>query len=195
MHIIGGKLKNHTIIAPTGLATRPTSSRLRETLFNICQGYIEGANFLDLFAGSGAMGLEALSRGASYCTFIDSDRNSFKAIQSNLEAMGQSQNGKVIMGNVFAWLERLSRENRRFDIIYADPPYDAQMKGPETPIAFSQRLIEIIDTLPLLRDEGVLFIEDSAKFKPSPQKLSTLEFVNQRQAGRSSLLQFRRLTN
>lgn len=195
MHIIGGTLKNHAIISPKGTTTRPTSGRLRETLFNICQGYIEEARFLDLFAGSGAMGLEALSRGAAQSTFVDSDRHSIRCIQENLKTMGLDAKGKAIMGNVFAWLERLGREATPYTIIYADPPYDATMNDGSGAVSFSQRLLIMVDKLPLLEKGGMLFIEDSTNFKPDQQELSTLEPVSARRAGRSTLLQFRRLTN
>jgi 16S rRNA (guanine966-N2)-methyltransferase len=193
MHIIGGKLKNHAVIAPKGMHTRPTSSKLRQTLFNICQHYVEGVHFLDLFAGSGAMGLEALSRGAADSTFIDNDRNSIKAIQQNLASMSLA--GKVLSGNVFSWLERLARDNKRYGIIYADPPYDTSIQTGPNIISYSQKLLDILDELPLLEENGMLFIEDSAKFNPDSRLLNSLQLVSSRQAGRSTLLQFRRLTN
>lgn len=195
MHIISGTLKNQVILSPEGALTRPTSSRLRESLFNICQGYIEGARFLDLFAGSGAVGLEALSRGASHCTFVDSDRSSTRCIQANLQKMGLVTQGKVIMGNAFAWLERLSKTSRPYSIIYADPPYDASMAEGKERIAFSQRLLTMVDELNLLEKGGMLFIEDSTNFRPQSMALKKLEPVSARRSGRSTLLQFRCLTN
>src|SRR5436305_1632219 len=101
MRIIAGTFKNRRLIAPKGDATRPTTEQLRESLFNICQHYLEGAHFLDLFAGSGAMGLEALSRGASYATFVDNNKESVGYIHANVEALKVGGHSKVICGDVF----------------------------------------------------------------------------------------------
>lgn len=194
MHIIGGELKNQIITTPKGAHTRPTSGRLREALFNICQNYIEEARFLDLFAGSGAMGLEALSRGASFCTFVDNDRNSIKSIQANLEKMQLGTKSKVLMGNVLTFMERLSKE-KPYTIIYADPPYDAKVNVSGEQICYSEYLLRMCNDLPILCADGMLFIEDSTAFQPDVKSLTNLECVNMRRSGRSSLLQFRRLTN
>lgn len=195
MYIVGGTLKNRPIAAPKGLSTRPTSSRLRETLFNICQGYIEGARFLDLFAGSGAMGLEAVSRGASSCAFVDQDRESVRCIQENIKKMQIETKSKVFMGNVFAWLDKRSTGTSTYTIIYADPPYDATINVGSAIRSFSQHLLFIIDQTSVLEEGGILFIEDSTAFKPDMESLLNLEIVSERRCGPATLWQFRRLTN
>lgn len=187
MHIISGSLKNQSILTPKGCSTRPTSSRLRESLFNICQGHIEGARFMDLFAGSGAIGLEALSRGAASCDFVDSDRHSVDCIKKNLRNLHLEANGKIYPGSVFSWLEKLSKQEKVYDIIFADPPYDAKLHE----IPYSQRVLEFVDSHCILSPGGTLFIEDSSAFKPNPIALKTLELTNIRRSGRSTLLQFR----
>src|SRR5437016_7699125 len=110
MHIIGGRYRNRTIAAPKGLATRPTSGALRESLFNICQHYIEGARFLDLFAGSGAMGLEALSRGAGHAFFIDNSRDAVNCLKGNAKKLLVEEQVTIRYGDVFQILERLASE-------------------------------------------------------------------------------------
>lgn len=190
MRIISGTLKNQQILSPPGLHTRPTSNRLRETLFNICQGFIDKARFLDLFAGSGAIGLEALSRGAEECTFIDHNRGCARCIETNLANMKLGRQGKVLTGDTFTWLERLSKSPQKYTIIYADPPYDAQLDVDGVNITYSQHLLYLIDKSPLLEHGGMLFIEDSKASKPIPKDLSTLKLISERRTGRSTLLQF-----
>ena len=123
MHIIGGIYRNRTLIAPKGQEVRPTSSRLREALFNICQSYIQDALFLDLFAGSGAMGFEAISRGAKKATLIDLSKDSIRCIEANAASLNVEEQVQILQGDVFKWIERLQKQGVQFDIIYADPPY------------------------------------------------------------------------
>jgi 16S rRNA (guanine966-N2)-methyltransferase len=191
MRITSGRLKNRQLKCPKGNETRPTSERLREALCNICQNYLEGARFLDLFAGSGAMGFEALSRGASSCTLIDQSRESTRCIQENIVQLKLESQTKVICGNVFTWLKKLSQQEMVFDIIYADPPYDAQLKLPDgSQIFYSQELLHFCDTHPLLAPNGTLFIEDSTHFQPDLSQLQALEYISSRRLGRSTLHQF-----
>jgi len=190
MRITSGLFKNRRLAAPKGADTRPTSERLREALCNICQGCMEGARFLDLFAGSGAMGLEALSRGALSCTFIDSSRDSVRSIQTNVETLQVQSQVTIHCGNVFTWLERLSRQGKLYDIIYADPPYDQELVLEGQKVSYSQHLLDFIDTHPLLDSSGSLFIEDSSDFKPDTSSLNRLQLVSSRRMGKSSLHEF-----
>jgi 16S rRNA (guanine(966)-N(2))-methyltransferase RsmD len=126
MRIIAGTFRSRTLEAPPGLATRPTSDRLRETLFNVLAPRIEGANFLDLYAGSGAVGIEALSRGAGQVTCVERTPAALKAMQANLTRLEVSVGFHVQPGNVEAYL-RIARKGaeRDFDVVFLDPPYDA----------------------------------------------------------------------
>ncbi|MBA2727259.1 MAG: 16S rRNA (guanine(966)-N(2))-methyltransferase RsmD [Parachlamydiaceae bacterium] len=191
MHIFAGKHKNKRIIAPKGDLTRPTSGRLRETIFNICQGYIQDANFLDLFAGSGAVGLEALSRGAANCTFVDDSRESLLSIKANLKALDEEKSSKVIFGDVFTVLRNLIKGGQKFGIIFADPPYEKIGKNEEGRFSYSSKILEIVDSSSLLVEGGYLFIEDARTFTPEVHVLSGLTFVSSRSTGRSSLNQFK----
>lgn len=190
MHIFSGKYKNRILKTPKGLTTRPTSGRMRETFFNICQGYIEGADFLDLFAGSGAMGLEALSRGARSATFVDSDKSSCQCIRQNIDALKIESHVLVLCGDVFHWLEKLAKQGKQFDIIYADPPYETKVIWKGEGLAFSDLVIKLVDEYPLLKTQGELFVEDSSGLPPYKGALSHLKLKNSRQHGRSALQQY-----
>lgn len=164
MHIFSGVYKNRKILAPKGLETRPTSGRLREALFNICQHEIEGACFLDLFAGSGAMGLEALSRGAVKATFVDNSKESIRCIRGNINALGLEKSAQVIYGDVFTHIKELAATGQHYDFIYADPPYDTQAGEDKL---CSEKVVEMLEGLiakgqALLKPGGSLFIEDAA---------------------------------
>jgi len=124
MRIIAGSLRRRTIEAPAGLATRPTSDRLRETLFNVLAHRMKDATFLDLYAGSGAVGIEALSRGAAQVTFVERVPTAMKVMRGNLEKLGVREGFRIEASNVAAYLRRAGVE-RGFDVVFLDPPYDA----------------------------------------------------------------------
>lgn len=127
MRIIGGWLGSRTLEAPPGLATRPTSDRLRETLFNVLAPRIEGAALLDLYAGSGAVGIEALSRGAARVVSVERAAPAVKVLRANLARLGIENNVEVYAGAVSAFLRR-SVADAGFDVVFLDPPYDAEME-------------------------------------------------------------------
>ncbi len=123
MRIIGGEYRSRLISMPKGAEIRPTQDRVREAIFNIL-GDVNEKNCLDLFAGSGASGIEAISRGAMHATFVDNNSRCTDVIRSNLESLniGDYQYD-IIRGNVFTALPRLEKEGERFDIVFLDPPY------------------------------------------------------------------------
>jgi 16S rRNA (guanine966-N2)-methyltransferase len=112
------------------MVTRPTSDKIKETLFNILAPHLYDVNFLDLFAGSGGIGIEALSRGARHCTFIDNSKESANAIKKNLETTHFTEVSRVMCENVSTAVYNI-RSNEPFDIVFMDPPYD---KGFESPV-------------------------------------------------------------
>lgn len=124
MRVIGGTLRSRTLEAPTGLATRPTSDRLRETLFNVLAPRMEGAHFLDLYAGSGAVGIEALSRGAAHVVFVEKAHHAIKTLRANLDRLELTTGFRLVSGSAGAFL-RKPDAGARFDLIFLDPPYDA----------------------------------------------------------------------
>ena len=124
MRVIAGSLRSRTLQAPPGLATRPTSDRLRETLFNVLAPRIAGAQFLDLYAGSGAVGIEALSRGAGRVVFVERAHGPLKVLRANLSHLGLKEGAEVYAGVVSAFLR--SGAGGGFDVVFLDPPYDAE---------------------------------------------------------------------
>ena len=131
MRIISGKYRSRTLAAPAGLSTRPTSDRLRETLFNVLAPRVRGARFLDLFAGSGAVGLEALSRDAAEVEFVEVAPAAVKVLRGNLQRLGLASGFRIHTASVGATLRKLAAsaeksQSAAFDLIFLDPPYDAE---------------------------------------------------------------------
>lgn len=124
MRVIAGMYRSRVLAAPKGLATRPTSDRLRETLFNVLAPRMEGAAFLDLFAGSGAVGIEALSRGAARVTFVERAPAAAGVLRQNLERLGIKDRVCVQAGSVGPFLRRAG-ESGRYNVVFLDPPYEA----------------------------------------------------------------------
>jgi 16S rRNA (guanine966-N2)-methyltransferase len=122
MRVVAGSLRGRPIVAPEGEATRPTTDRAREATFNalVSLGAVEDAKVVDLFAGSGAMGIEALSRGASSCAFVERDRKALDSIRYNIKALQLIENTTVLSGDVMTNVVAL----RNVDLVLADPPYD-----------------------------------------------------------------------
>lgn len=180
MRVIAGSLKNRNIAAPKGLETRPTSSKVRGALFNICQNYIENARFLDLFAGSGAMGIEALSRGAEQVVFVDKNPLSCRCIQANLKDLGVESQGQVLCRDATAALKFLQTKKVQFDIVYIDPPYK------EFPV---ETLLAPFKESLLARD-GILFLEE-ALGQVLLSQLGGFELMSQREYGKTALYQLK----
>jgi 16S rRNA (guanine966-N2)-methyltransferase len=124
MRVIGGSFRSRSLQAPAGLATRPTTDRLRETLFNVLAPRIEGARFLDLYAGSGAVGIEALSRGAAEAVVVERATPALKILRANLDRLGLIAGLRIVPGSVAAFL-RKPGAGAPFDLVFLDPPYDA----------------------------------------------------------------------
>ena len=151
MRIIAGSRKGHTIHAPKGLDTRPTGDRVREAAFNLI-GPVDDARVLDLFAGSGAMGLEALSRGAARAVFVESDGDAARSIERNLDKLRMQ--ASVLQRDALAVL---ATERTKYDLVLVDPPY-AMYADLET------RLARYLPTV--LADGGVVVLETDARIEP-----------------------------
>jgi 16S rRNA (guanine966-N2)-methyltransferase len=120
MRVVAGEYRGRRLDAPAGTATRPTADRVREAVFNIL-GDVSGAVVLDLYAGSGALGIEALSRGAASATFVDRDERAVAAVRANLQAFGAV--ARVVRSDATAFLGR--DEGAMYDLVFLDPPYDS----------------------------------------------------------------------
>jgi 16S rRNA (guanine(966)-N(2))-methyltransferase RsmD len=135
MRIIAGSYRSRTLEAPPGMSTRPTSDRLRETLFNVLAPRIQAAAFLDLYAGSGSVGLEALSRGAARVVFVERAPAALKILNGNLARLGISGGARVYKKSVSAFLRSASGPNpkpERYEVVFLDPPYDAAQEYADT---------------------------------------------------------------
>ena len=152
MRIVAGSRKGARIFAPKGSDTRPTGDRVREAAFNLI-GPVDGASVLDLFAGSGAMGMEALSRGACSAVFVESDREACRAIDRNLEKLGLT-GARVVCDDV---LRFLARERSRYDLVLVDPPYEMVES---LQMALSTYLPAV------LVEDGLIVFESSSQLDP-----------------------------
>ncbi|HEX9860285.1 MAG TPA: 16S rRNA (guanine(966)-N(2))-methyltransferase RsmD [Nitrospirota bacterium] len=123
MRISGGDAKGRSIKPPKHGGVRPTSDKVREALFSILGGAVDGAAFLELYAGTGAVGIEALSRGATRAVFVDSSQKSVRLIRENLGALGYREKAAVAGRDVLVFLKKTARELGPFDVVFVDPPY------------------------------------------------------------------------
>ena len=184
MRILAGTLHNREIIIPSSGTIRPTSSKLRGQVFNICQGGIEGGYALDLFAGSGAMGIEAISRGACHCTFVEENRQAVSILKENLSRLQLASVTKILPFDVFKALHTLFSTQAPFSFVYIDPPYSI--------IEPLQGLLQTIDTLLPMTPGAFVFLETRKKaFTPPP--LSTLPLISHRTSGDSDLWHFEKI--
>lgn len=147
MRIIAGDYKGRRLETPKDNSVRPTSDKVKEALFSILTNEIWGSRFLDLFAGTGNVGLEALSRGAKMCVFADQSRDSLKMIKNNIEHCGATEHAKVVSGD---YRKVLMSQREPFDIIFLDPPYDKGMLD---------GCFQLIAENGLLNEDGVLIAE------------------------------------
>jgi len=152
VRIIAGKYRGRKLKSPPSLQTRPTSDRLRETLFNILAPRIKDARFLDLCAGSGAVGIEALSRGAAHVTFVDQSRKMCALIEANLEELGDEIDVELVSGEAVEFLRRRAKkEGSPFDTIFFDPPYESdyddilEQMGDENRVLLTTKAIVVVE--------------------------------------------------
>lgn len=147
MRVIAGSARSLKLIAPEGVDTRPTLDRYKETLFNVIQTEIPFCRFLDLFAGSGAVGIEALSRGAAFAAFVDSSKESIKCINENLNHTKLFDKAQVIGRDVFTALPLLKGG---FDVIFIDPPYGKLLE---------RRALELLPMCDILKEDSLIIVE------------------------------------
>ena len=187
LKIIGGTFKNRPLKTPKGPQTRPSLAIMRKAVFDILQQDIIDADFLDLFAGTGAMGIEAISRGAHHATFIDQDRQALSCIKENIQTFQIDPQTTVIPADALRALQKLSTQGTLFDIIYIDPPYAL---SPEK--SFLLSLLTFLDTHPLLKSSATVFLEEGAPAHLNPQSLTLkhLHHLNSRKFSHSILHQF-----
>jgi 16S rRNA (guanine966-N2)-methyltransferase len=190
MRITGGTARGKVLLTPRGQTTRPTDARTRETLFNMLAEEIVDARFLDLFSGSGAIGLEALSRGAASCAFVEQNKSAAALIRKNLEHCNWQNQGVVWPCAVAVALRKLTQQNQQFDIIFADPPFDKQKEWDDFAIDIDKVALLLHNSTVVLPDRGVLIVQHS--FRLSLDFSTVFECVQERRAGESMLSFFQR---
>ena len=179
MRIVGGKYRGHRLVAPKGLSTRPTTDRTRESLFNILGNKIDfdEARVIDLFAGTGALGLEAMSRGAGFCVFVEEATQPCAMIRDNIQTLGVEDSTKLLKRSV----TRLGNpsELEPFDLAFLDPPYG---KG------LGEKAADVLKDHNWLNDDALLVLEEHSK--SFPESLNGFELNDLRQFGDTSIGMF-----
>lgn len=169
LRVIAGKLKGIRILTPKGKNTRPTTDRVKESMFNIIQNYVKGAKVLDLFAGSGNLGIESLSRGSLSVDFVDCSKESISIIKENLIKLKFEDCTRVIMKDFESAIKEFLSEGKRFDLIFLDPPYKKQF--------FTKALTMLADN-DIVEDDGLIVVE-SEKDENLPQNVLNLNIWKQ----------------
>lgn len=151
MRVISGNNRGLTLVAPEGMDTRPTTDRIKETLFNMISFDIPDSNFLDLFSGSGQMGIEALSRGAKEAVFVEKDKKAYECIEKNIAKARLEDCSSILKMDVFSGLNRLDG-HEVFDIIFLDPPYNNLLE---------KKVLEQLKDKSYISDDTVIIVEAS----------------------------------
>lgn len=175
LRIISGSLRGKKLHTLPGKKIRPTADRLRESIFNILASRIHKATVLDLFAGTGALGLEAISRGAERAVFIDNDRQALSVIARNIEACNFSNRAQIIRWDIKRNLNCLQAFNPPFDLVFIDPPYNQKTIHPALHNLFKSAC---------LRSEACVVLEHSVD-EPLENDLEAFEIVDQRKYGKT----------
>lgn len=152
MRIISGTARGRKLREPQGMDTRPTTDKVKESLFNIIQFELEGRRVLDLFAGTGQLGLEALSRGAESCTFVDQRREAAALVRDNVRLCRFEEQSQVIQGEALSFLAAC---REKFDVVFLDPPYQSGLL---------EKSLEMLTRFDILREHGIIVCESGAEW-------------------------------
>ena len=180
LRILGGQYKGRILHSPKTKATRPTQGVLRQAVFNICQHSISEARFLDLCAGSGAMGLEALSRGALQATFVEQDPAACRCIRENIALLRLESQATLLSQNLFTALKFLGKKEDLFDLVYIDPPYGKCVAS----------ILAEVEKEGILAKGALVFLETSAEEPEITYDSSHLQLSDVRRFGIARLTQF-----
>ncbi|MGD0956694.1 MAG: 16S rRNA (guanine(966)-N(2))-methyltransferase RsmD [Candidatus Acidiferrales bacterium] len=183
MRVIAGKFRSRRLKGPGMQRLRPTSDRLRETLFNILGPAVEDSLFVDLYAGTGAVGIEAISRGARQVILIESHAKAAKLVRENLAALGIRAGAELIERDALTSLEKIAERRLVADFVFLDPPYADTEEH--------VRVLEFLDESHLLAARGLVIVEHSCKME-LPERLDRLECTRQIEQG-DAVLSFYRL--
>lgn len=179
MRVISGTARSRKLKELVGTDTRPTTDNVKESMFNIVQFDIEGRKVLDLFAGTGQLGIECLSRGASTCTFIDLRKEAVALVRDNLTLCGLSEGASVVQGD---YLSYLARCGEKFDLIFMDPPYNTGLL---------EKAVEAVVGFDILSEHGIMICE-SSKEQVLPEVRLPYELKKEYRYGKIKLAVYRR---
>jgi 16S rRNA (guanine(966)-N(2))-methyltransferase RsmD len=169
MRVSGGIGRGRRLKVPAGSGVRPTSDKVKQALFNILGGKVAGAVFLDLYAGAGGIGIEALSRGAERVVFVDVSRDSLNVIKHNIEQMGFGERAEVVAAKAEAYLKKTAGP---FDIVFLDPPYAGEL----------QPLLELVAAAAVVKPDGIVIAEHFKK-QPSPERAGGIALFREAKYG------------
>jgi 16S rRNA (guanine966-N2)-methyltransferase len=188
MRVVAGSAKGRKLKSPKSPNVRPIMDRVKTALFDILAPEIEGARFLDLFAGAGGVGIEALSRGASAATFVELDAETWKLIGENLRITGLDAHAETLRADAFRFIESAHASGKRYDIVYAAPP---QYQG------MAARALARLDTAPLIEVGGLVIIQIDPRERAGLETLTlrTLAPIDERRYGGTLLIFFERLAD
>ena len=158
MRVVSGSARGRRLKELQGMETRPTTDKVKESLFNVIQFDIPGRKVLDLFGGTGQLGIEALSRGAAHCTFLDQRRDAVALIRENLKLCRLEENAKVMQGDSLAFLNSC---REKFDVIFLDPPYHTDLMD---------RALELVTKIDILSEHGIIICETMADRQLPPME-------------------------
>lgn len=177
MRVISGKVRGLKLNTPKNEDVRPTTDRVKESLFNMINPYIMESNVLDLFAGTGSLGIECLSRGANKCVFVDISKESISIIKSNIKK-ARVENESIVLNSDFKdAISKLKIQGNKFDVIFMDPPYYKNM--------FIDAL-QKIDNASLLNEDGIIIIEHDSK-DAFPENIGRLEKTRDKKYGNTTI--------
>ena len=177
MRVISGKLRGLKLNTPKNDDVRPTTDRVKESLFNIINSYIMESDVLDLFAGTGSLGIECLSRGANKCVFVDLSKDSLQVVKSNIKKARLEEDSIVINLGYKEAITKLSLQNNKFDLIFMDPPYYKDM--------FVDALSKIQESS-ILKEDGIIVVEHDSK-EELPEKINMLEKMKIKKYGNTTI--------
>lgn len=168
MRVIAGTARRLPLVSPSGKDTRPTTDRIKETLFNMIQDDVPGCRFLDLFSGSGGIGIEALSRGAEQAVFVEFGKAALDCIKKNLEKTRLKEKAVVLPVEVTYSISKLEKMGQVFDIIYADPPYKKD---------FEPKILRLLSESSIVKPSTLVIIESSLETVPDYIDESRYEII------------------
>lgn len=166
MRVIAGKAKGRALVAPEGFDTRPITAMMKEALFSMWQFRIQDADFLDLFAGSGSMGIEAISRGARRAVFVEMNQKAIDVIKQNVKTCKFTEEAVIYKDDVFRRIEWLKNNGESFDIIYLDPPFTVD--------EIFHPVLEAVTGAGILKEDGIIAIR-TLKEKDMPEEINNLK--------------------